>query len=104
MLNCIVICRCMDKKPYGNIMENFTANKLFKKAVLSNFRGGGVMNHDTASFSSASVILQAATTRESAKLKNPLGFTSESEIVDKPTATIVGYNDLGKSFAPLSDN
>lgn len=103
MLNCIAICRCMDKKPYGNIMAELTTNKLFKKAVLSSFRGGGVMNQNTASFSSACAIMQAATTKpcENSKFKNQLSLTSRTyEVVDKPPATIAGYNELGKIPCP----
>ena len=35
MLDCIAICRCMDKKPYGNIYGRLHPNRSFKKCCIS---------------------------------------------------------------------
>ena len=43
MLNCIVICRCLDKKPGDNIMEASSISKLLDKTTQRN-RGGIFMN------------------------------------------------------------
>lgn len=40
MLDCIAICRCMDKKPCGNIMNTFTIDNLLGIAARRNLRGG----------------------------------------------------------------
>ena len=42
MLNCIAICRCMDKKPYGNTLNNPAFSKLIDK-VSSDQEGGVIM-------------------------------------------------------------
>ena len=43
MLNCIAICRYLDKKPGGNIMESSIVSKLLGGSQ-KNIRGGVFMN------------------------------------------------------------
>lgn len=43
MLDCMATCRCMDKKPYDNILEDSVVRELVGNTPLCNERGHGIM-------------------------------------------------------------
>lgn len=44
MLNCIVICRCLDKKPGGNTLKEVSLTKLLTKGLTADsIKGGTIM-------------------------------------------------------------
>lgn len=43
MLNCMATCRCMDKKPYDNILEEPVLRELIDNTTLRNVRGNGIV-------------------------------------------------------------
>ncbi|MCM1192689.1 MAG: hypothetical protein NC389_09700 [Acetatifactor muris] len=48
MLDCIATCRCMDKKPYGNTLKDFTIKKLLPNGIVAEaLRGGDIMKSET---------------------------------------------------------
>ena len=51
MLDCMATCRCMDKKPYGNISEEPTISQLVNKATFHNVRRNGIVESTIKSVS-----------------------------------------------------
>ncbi len=76
MLNCIAICRCMDKKPCGNTMK---ANSVFS-ILECNVRGGVSMTPDS--------------TMEIAKgvAKRPVGINDFKQLLSSPTKGFATVN------------
>lgn len=109
MLNCMVTCRCMDKKPYDNILEEPTISKLVN--TLHNLRRNGIVestiksvrpvcteiertNVGSAEISdSGSTVASLLKRNVPANLRRPASF-----------AFLVEPADVGKVNAPLSGN
>ena len=106
MLNCIVICRCMDKKPYGNILTSPTVRKLMDIATRNSFRGGLSMKQNPILENSISTITGGAATRPHSVLCNRsqvAAISNEFSVVGT-SAVMTASAELGKSYAPLSGN
>lgn len=102
MLDCTAMCRCMDKKPCGNIMESSAVFKLLSKAAPRTVRGGMSMNHN----STMEIVGEA--------VKRPYGIVGtknlaasslkDSSVVTGTSAAIAAPDFMGKPFAPLPGN
>lgn len=100
MLDCIAICRCMDKKPYGNITKS-PVSAVHSANALLNRLGGGVMKRNTTINSSRSTIAGEWEQKTAVNL----GFAKPSAAITRSFSVINGStaiagNDMG-SLLPL---
>lgn len=111
MLNCTAMCRGMDKKPCGNIMNNFALTTLAIKGLASDvLRGGLLMKSDALLNRPADAFIG---TKNAGSIEKS-GFAATSSISDRLSETekdspafsaimTVGRKK-GKHFAPLPGN
>lgn len=92
MLNCTAMCRCMDKKPYGNIMKSPVSAVHSANALLDRL-GGGVMKRNTTINSSRSTIADGweGKTAVNFGFAKPSASVARSFSVINGSATIAGY-------------
>lgn len=111
MLDCIAICRCMDKKPYDNTTNDFSLTTLATKGLASDvLRGGLIMKSDAQLNRPANTF----TGMKNAGSIESSGFTATSSISDRMSevenaspafsAVMAVGRKKGKRFAPLPGN
>lgn len=107
MLNCIVICRCMDKKPCSNIMKDFSITSILVKGMVSgNLRGGKFMKSETTLNRPAGAFIgnKNAGSIEGSDLRTFTSILDRSSIVEKDspeTSTVIANSHgLGNSLCP----
>lgn len=89
MLNCIAICRCMDKKPCDNIMES-PVSAIHSANALLNRLGGGVMKRNTTINSSRSTIADGWEQKTAVNF----GFAKPSASVTRSFSVINGSSSI----------
>lgn len=111
MLDCMVTCRCMDKKPYDNILKDLSITKLSPKEIVKEaLRGGGNMKPEvlfnrpagtSISIKNAGSIVDsgfdATVTPISSRLPVP-------EVNSTVVSAIMAVRKQGNFFAPLPGN
>lgn len=111
MLNCMATCRCMDKKPYGNILEEPTISKLVDKAAFRNVRGNGIVESiiksvrpvcteiERTNVGSAEICDSGSTVASLLKKDVPANLSRPASL-----AFLVEPAGLGRPTAPLPGN
>lgn len=109
MLNCIVICRSMDKKPCDNIMNSPTFSKLIDKISLDQEGGVSMKTLDKSNSPMNKFFDRSVGSVDQAICEGSTGasVSNISRRCTKPRAIstlIVDSAGLGNYFAPLLGN
>lgn len=108
MLNCIVICRCMDKKPYGNIMDDAFYDNFSCKSVFDDLKGGGIMKSVSKHISPISTIIgnhgMDAVLDSDYNCISTISRSISAASIPKISTFWTEPDEPGKFLAPLSGN